>query len=53
MIDVDLIQQCADPRLDVAIVQQFVAEMGAPDHPEKGGGKLEHGSGGMVRLRAA
>ena len=32
MIDVDLIQQCADPRLEVAIVQQFVAEMNAPDH---------------------
>ena len=32
MIDVDLIEQCADPRLEVAIVQQFVAEMNAPDH---------------------
>lgn len=32
MIDVDLIQQCADPRLEVAVVQQFVAEMNAPDH---------------------
>ncbi|MCP1201009.1 conjugal transfer protein TraH [Notoacmeibacter sp. MSK16QG-6] len=32
MIDVDLIQQCADPRLEVAIVQQFVVEMNAPDH---------------------
>ena len=32
MIDVDLIQQCADPRLEVAIVQQSVAEMNAPDH---------------------
>ena len=32
MIDVDLIQQCADPRLEVAVVQQFVAEMNAPNH---------------------
>ena len=32
MIDVDLIQQCADPSLEVAIVQQSVAEMRAPDH---------------------
>ena len=32
MIDVDLIEQCADPRLEVAIVQQFVAEMNAPNH---------------------
>lgn len=32
MIDVDLIQQCADPHLEVAVVQQFVAEMNAPDH---------------------
>tara|TARA_R100001129_G_scaffold159527_3_gene123731 strand:+ start:9680 stop:10099 length:420 start_codon:yes stop_codon:yes gene_type:complete len=32
MIDVDLIQQCADPRLEVAIVQLFVAAMNAPDH---------------------
>ena len=32
MIDVDLIHQCADPRLEVAVVQQFVAEMNAPDH---------------------
>lgn len=32
MIDVDLIQQCADPHLEVAIVQQFVAEMNALDH---------------------
>lgn len=31
MIDVDLVQQCADPRLEVAIVQQFVAEMNAPE----------------------
>ncbi|MAZ15908.1 MAG: conjugal transfer protein TraH [Ahrensia sp.] len=32
MIDADLIQQCADPRLDVAIVQQLVTQMNAPDH---------------------
>ena len=32
MIDVDLIQQCADPRIEVAVVRQFVAEMNAPDH---------------------
>ncbi|MEW4461467.1 conjugal transfer protein TraH [Roseibium algicola] len=32
MIDVDLIQQCADRRLEFAVVQQFVAEMNAPDH---------------------
>lgn len=32
MIDVALIQQCADPRLEVSVVQQFVAEMNAPDH---------------------
>ena len=32
MIDVDLIQQCADPRLEVATMQQFVARMNAPDH---------------------
>lgn len=31
MIDVVLIQQCADPRLEVAVVQQFVAEIAAPD----------------------
>ncbi|MEP1817452.1 MAG: conjugal transfer protein TraH, partial [Nitratireductor sp.] len=32
MIDIDLIQQCADPRLEIAVVQQFVAEISAPDH---------------------
>ena len=32
MIDPELIQMCADPRLEVEIVQQFVAEMNAADH---------------------
>ena len=32
MIDVDLIQQCADPRLEIALVQQFMGEMNAPNH---------------------
>lgn len=32
MIDAELIQMCADPRLKVEIVQQFVAEMNAADH---------------------
>lgn len=32
MIDAELIQMCADPRLQVEIVQQFVAEMNAADH---------------------
>lgn len=32
MIDPELIQMCADPRLKVEIVQQFVAEMNAADH---------------------
>lgn len=32
MIDADFIKQCADPRLSVEIVQQFVQEIGAPDH---------------------
>ncbi|ELT51218.1 conjugal transfer protein TraH [Brucella intermedia] len=32
MIDPELIQICADPRLNVEIVQQFVAEMNAADH---------------------
>jgi hypothetical protein len=32
MIDAELIQQCADPRLNVEIVQQFVEEIGAADH---------------------
>ena len=32
MIDDDLIQQCADPRLEVSVVQQFVAEMNVPDY---------------------
>lgn len=32
MIDAELIQMCADPRLNVEIVQQFVAEMNAADH---------------------
>lgn len=32
MIDAELIQQCADPRLSVEIVQQFVSEMNASDH---------------------
>lgn len=31
-IDAELIQQCADPRLSVEIVQQFVSDMNAPDH---------------------
>lgn len=32
MIDPELIQLCADPRLEVEIVQQFVSEMNASDH---------------------
>lgn len=32
MIDAALIQQCADPRLSVEIVQKFVEEVGAADH---------------------
>lgn len=32
MIDGDFIRQCADPRLSVEIVQQFVQEIAAPDH---------------------
>ena len=32
MIDAELIQQCADPRLNVEIVQQFVEQIGAADH---------------------
>lgn len=32
MIDAEFIRQCADPRLSVEIVQQFVAEIAAPDH---------------------
>jgi hypothetical protein len=32
MIDPELIQMCADPRLEVEIVQQFVSEMNASDH---------------------
>lgn len=32
MIDVELVQQCADPRLRVEIVQQFVEAMSAADH---------------------
>jgi hypothetical protein len=32
MIDADLIQQCADPRLSVEIVQQLVEQIGAADH---------------------
>ncbi|GGA64046.1 conjugal transfer protein TraH [Pelagibacterium lentulum] len=32
MIDPELIQLCADPRLEVEIVQQFVSEMNAADH---------------------
>ncbi|MGI2036372.1 conjugal transfer protein TraH [Rhizobium panacihumi] len=32
MIDADFIRQCADPRLSVEIVQQFVEEIAAPDH---------------------
>lgn len=32
MIDPELIQMCADPRLEVEIAQQFVAEMNAADH---------------------
>lgn len=32
MIDAALIQQCADPRLSVEIVQKFVEEIGAADH---------------------
>lgn len=32
MIDAQLIQQCADSRLNVEIVQQFVEEIGAADH---------------------
>lgn len=32
MIDPEWIQMCADPRLEVEIVQQFVAEMNAADH---------------------
>jgi hypothetical protein len=30
MINAELIQQCADPRLEVEIVQQFVSEMKLP-----------------------
>lgn len=32
MIDPELIQLCADPRLEIEIVQQFVSEMNAADH---------------------
>lgn len=32
MIDADFINQCADPRLSVEIVQQFVEEIAAPNH---------------------
>ena len=32
MIDAALIQQCADPRLSVEIVQKLVEEVGAADH---------------------
>lgn len=32
MIDAALINQCADPRLSVEIVQQLVEEIGAPNH---------------------
>ncbi len=32
MIDADFIKQCADPRLSIEIVQQFVQEIGASDH---------------------
>jgi hypothetical protein len=32
MIDAELIQQCADPRLNVEIVQQFVEQISAADH---------------------
>ena len=32
MIEAELIQQCADPRLNVEIVQQFVEQIGAADH---------------------
>jgi hypothetical protein len=32
MIDGEFIRQCADPRLSVEIVQQFVEEIAAPDH---------------------
>lgn len=32
MIDADFIKLCADPRLSVEIVQQFVQEIGASDH---------------------
>lgn len=32
MINAELIQQCADPRLEIEIAQQFVSEMNAADH---------------------
>lgn len=32
MIDLDLIQQCADPRHDVAAVQHIAEEMNVADH---------------------
>lgn len=32
MINAELIQQCADPRLEVEIVQQCVSEIDAADH---------------------